>query len=100
MTKAIEKKIEKYPLYSQDGKGEEAKVVCKFFNAFGDGTWYVLEGRKEENGDYLFFGIVEMYGEREYGYFTLSQLASARRWGMPCVERDLYFDAKTVSEIN
>ena len=31
ITKAIENQIKKYPLYSQDGLGENAKVIVKFF---------------------------------------------------------------------
>ena len=96
MTKKIEKDLEKYPIYSQDGKKGEADVICKFF--FGAYTWYVLEGHKIEN-DYEFFGIIEYNGEREYGYFYLSQLASVKYMGYPCVERDLYFDKCKVKDI-
>ena len=35
MTKPLEKKFEKYPLYSQEGKGGEAKVIAKYFNPAG-----------------------------------------------------------------
>lgn len=31
LTKAIEKQLAKYPIYSQDGKGGKAQVICKFF---------------------------------------------------------------------
>ena len=97
LTKAIEKTLEKYPLYSQDGKGGNAKVICKYF--FGNFTWYVLEGRKMDS-DYEFYGIVknDAYEEAEYGYFTLSQLKEVRHWGYPCVERDMYFKSCKVSE--
>lgn len=98
MTKAIENKLAKYPLYSQDGKGKDAKVIVKFF--YGSYTWYVLEGEKHENGDFTFFGIVDNNYGREYGYFTLSQLESVKRFGYPVVERDRYFDAKSVAEID
>ena len=37
--------------------------------------WFVCEGRREENGDWLLFGLVN--GEdKELGYFTLMQIAS------------------------
>lgn len=97
MTKAIENKLAKFPLYSQDGKGEDAQVICKFF--FGAWTWYVLEGNKLDGGDYEFFGLVDNNGEREYGYFTLSQLESVKMWGRPIVERDIYFDSCKVRDI-
>ena len=95
LTKKIEKQLEKYPLYSQDGKGEEAIAVCKFF--LGGWTWYVLEADKQGE-DYEFFGIVEGH-YKEYGYFTLSQLKSVRtRFGLG-VERDMYFEPTKVKDL-
>lgn len=99
ITKQIENRLAKYPLYSQDGKGLKAKILCKFFNPCGAGTWYVLEAQKEANGDYTFFGIVDLF-EREYGYFTLSQLQSVRnRFGLG-IERDMYFKPCMVGDLN
>lgn len=98
LTKKIERDLAKYPLYSQDGKGKDAVVICKFFNPCGSGTWYVLEGERQENGDWMFFGIVDLF-EREYGYFTLSQLQEVRLpFGLK-IERDMYFDKCKVSDI-
>ena len=95
MTKQVEKELKKYPLYSQDGKGNEAVAVCKFFlQGF---TWYVLEAQKNGN-DYEFFGIVDGL-DKEYGYFTLSQLQSLRgQWGLT-VERDMYFKPTQVGDL-
>lgn len=98
ITKAIETKLANYPLYSQEGKGQDADVICKFFNPCGRGTWYVLEGNKLENGDYEFFGIVDLY-EREYGYFTLSQLESVRLPYGISIERDRFFTNMKVADI-
>ena len=67
-TKAFEKAVAKFPLYSQDGKGKEAKVLGRFF--CGRFTWYILEGNDVEffalvgNGDDCF----------EYGYVSRSEL--------------------------
>ena len=96
ITMKIENELAKYPLYSQDGKGENATVICKFF--LQGYTWYVLEAQKNGN-DYEFFGIVD--GEfKEYGYFTLSQLQQVRgRWGLT-VERDMYFKPTKVKDID
>lgn len=96
VTKKIEKELAKYPLYSQDSKGNEAVSICKFFlQGF---TWYVLEAQKN-GSDYEFFGIVDGL-DKEYGYFTLSQLQSLRgRWGLT-VERDMHFKPTKVSEID
>lgn len=98
ITKQIENKLSKYPLYSQDNKGEDAEIICKYFNPCGRGTWYVIEGEKRDNGDWLFFGIVDLY-EREYGYFTLSELQSIRLPFGLTIERDLYTQPKKVKDI-
>lgn len=74
ITKDIEKKLLKHPLYSTDGQ-KEKEVIVKFFNPYSGWRWYVCEGEKQENGDWLFFGLVEGI-EKEWGYFTLSELQS------------------------
>ena len=53
ITKELEKLFEKYPIGSQDGLGGNAKVIVKFFNPMGVGTWLITEGNKLENGDYI-----------------------------------------------
>ena len=95
ITKKIENQLAKYPLYSQDNKGQNAVAICKFF--LQGYTWYVLEAQKNGN-DYEFFGIVD--GQyKEDGYFTLSQLQSLRgRWGLG-VERDMYFEPTEVKNL-
>ena len=91
ITKALEKTFAKYPMYSQDGKGNDAVVIAKFFLPGSGWTWYVTEAEKMENGDYYFFGYVDGI-EGELGYFTLSQLQEVRgRFGLR-VERDMYFN--------
>lgn len=98
ITKQIEGWLNKHPLYSQDGKGIEAVAGVKFFNPCGRGTWYVLEGQRQEDGDWLFFGLVDLY-EREYGYFTLSELTNVRLPFGLHIERDLYFKPVKVGDI-
>ena len=86
LTKKIEEKLAKFPLYSTDGHNEK-EVIVKFFNPYGIGRWYVCEGEKQDNGDWLFFGLVELF-EKEWGYFTLSELQSIRTpYGLG-IERD------------
>lgn len=110
LTEELEKKLKRFPLYSQDGKGDEAIVVLKFFNPYGMGTWYVLEADKQENGDYLFFGYVESPispSFDEYGYFSLGELENLRipiringevvSYGS--IERDLYFESVRIGDI-
>ena len=98
LTKEIEKKLEKHPIYSQDGKGDNADIIVKFFNPMGKGTWYVLEGEKQADGDWLFYGIVDLYC-REYGSFLLSELESIRLPFGLGIERDLHFNNKKVADI-
>lgn len=99
MTKETAERIEKYPLYSQDGKGFSAECVIKFFNPCGAGTWYITEGEKQD-GDWLFFGYVTGLGEYEWGYVCLSQLEEINLpYGLK-IERDVYYSGgKTVSEL-
>ena len=56
MTKELEKKFEKYPLYSQEGKYDDAEVIVAYFNPCVAGTWLITEGEKQDDGDWLFFG--------------------------------------------
>ncbi len=97
LTKQIERQLAKAPLYSTEDS-EEKKIICKFF--FGSFTWYVIEAELQENGDWLFFGIVDNAGNKEYGYFTQSQLQSVTWRGWHCVERDVHFKPTVIKNIN
>lgn len=89
ITKAIENKLLKHPLYSTDGNPIK-DVLVKFFNPCGIGTWYVFEAQK--NGDdWEFFGLVDLY-DKELGYFTLSELQSVKLPFGLSIERDMYFE--------
>lgn len=84
-------------IYSQDGKGKEAIVYCKFF-LNGLLSWFILEYEPLENAngeadDINFFGLVLSPDGLEYGYFMLSQLESVN------VERDVNFEPMTVEEL-
>jgi hypothetical protein len=78
ITKEIEKRLEKYPIYSQDGKGDAAKVILKIFNPYGVGTWLITEGEKQDGGDWLLYGYCESVYGWEWAYLTLSELERAR----------------------
>ena len=101
LTKEIERKLEKLPLYSTDSlPNSEREVVVKFFTPDSSWTWYVLEGGKcgEDTEDWEFFGLVDGF-ERELGYFRLSELKKAKGpLGLP-IERDLYFGNPTLQEV-
>ena len=84
------------PLYSQEHVADPT-VHCKFFTPDSNWTWYVTEGA-EEDGQFLFFGYVCGL-EKEWGYFMLSELESARGLlGLP-IERDLYFRPGPFSQV-
>ena len=92
MTEELEKEFNKYPLGSQDGLGGKAKVIAKYFNPMGVGTWFITEAEKQENGDYEMFGYCHLGDDElaELGYVMLSELQAIKgRLGMG-IERDLY----------
>jgi len=101
LTKEMRKKLP--PLYAQDGKGGKAVVYLKLFTPDGAFTWYISEGSpiKDESGkevDFHFFGLVDGH-EKELGYVALSELESVRGpMGLP-IERDLWWQPKTLEEI-
>lgn len=82
------------PLYSQDGNSDPT-VYAKFFFPAGNWTWFVTEG-EPDGDDFRFFGYVIGH-EREWGYFTLSELESVSLNGLR-VERDLYFEKSRFKE--
>ena len=92
ITKEIEKKFEKFPLYSQDEKGLNAEVIVKFFNPTGVGTWYITEANKLEDGDYEMFGYCYLGDDEnaEFGNVLLSDLEDIKLpYGLK-IERDMY----------
>ena len=91
-----------YPIGSQEGFMDHAKVLLKFFFPAGRYTFFVTEG--EPHGrDFLFFGYcVSALGEDcdEWGYTALSELQSVHVSGLS-IERDLNlpFATRTVAEL-
>lgn len=88
-------------LYSREHV-TDPECLIKFFDPTGSWTWYVIEGEKQENGDYLFFGYVQGF-ESELGYFTLSELQNAKNGltglrSLP-IERDRYYKPVKLSDI-
>lgn len=92
ITKELAKEFENYPIGSQDGLGGKAKVIAKFFNPVGPGTWLITEASKLENGDYKMFGYCHLGDSEmaELGYVYLSQLENLKLPFGLSVERDLY----------
>ena len=97
MTKELEKKFEEYPLYSQEGLLEDSEVAVKYFNPCGVGTWFITEGEKQEDGDWLLYGYCHLF-EWEWGYVMLSELESIQLpFGLK-IERELYVTGGKVSD--
>ena len=91
--KLLNEKIKKAlpPLYSTESTPlDQKEVVVKFFNPVGVGTWEVYEGSKNLEGDWLFFGRVDLgYGGAELGYFSLSELEALKLPMGLGIERDI-----------
>ena len=97
LTKEIEKKLKKNPFGTKDGQGENAEVIVKYFNPCGRGTWLIIEGEKQENGDWMLYGLCHLY-EWEWGYVLLSELEQIELPFQLKIERDLY-SSGTVGEM-
>jgi hypothetical protein len=83
-------------LYSQE-KNPDPTVHVKYFTPDAGWTWLATEGEEDE-GDFRFFGYV--IGQfKEWGYFVLSELESARGPMGLAIERDLYFTPGPLSEV-
>jgi len=81
-------------LYQQEKLGSSAVAYVKYFTPDSSWTWYATEF----DGEDIFFGLVEGF-EKELGYFSLSELQSVKGpMGLP-IERDLYWDPRTLKEI-
>ena len=92
LTQELRRKLP--PLYSQEDKGGKAVVHLKMFTPDSNWTWLATEF----DGEDTFFGLVDGL-EKELGYFSLSELESVNgSLGLP-IERDLYFQPKTLEEI-
>ena len=95
MTKEIEKKASKFPIYSQDEKGLDAEIIVKFFDPTSNWTWYAIEYDPENK---IFMGYVSGF-ENEFGSFSLTELQSVKgRLGLG-IERDRFFENKKVRDI-
>ncbi len=85
----------------EDKKPEDVPVIVKFFHPLSGWAWYVTEGREQDDGDWLFFGLVRGF-ENELGYFSLRELESVKlgkgSFGFG-VERDLHFGSHTLAEV-
>ena len=85
-------------LYANENVEDHDSVLApaKLFCPYNGWTWYITEWDPETG---TCFGLVEGF-ETELGYFGLTELAEATVFGgIPAVERDLYWEPKTIGEI-
>ena len=86
------------PLYANEDVENYDSVLAsvKLFSPYSNWTWYITEW-DAETGEC--FGLVQGF-ETEMGYFSLDELAGATVFGgVPAVERDLYWNPKSLGEI-
>jgi len=87
VTKAIEKSMPK--MYETEEIPTSEKVVrAKFFDAWGSATWYGVEYDKETGN---FMGYCTGLQVDEWGYFNIHELAKFKKFGVPRIERDMFF---------
>ena len=82
-------------LYAQEKLGPDAVAFVKYFTPDSSWTWYATEF----DGEDTFFGLVEGF-EKEFGYFSLDELKAARGPFGLHIERDIYWQPKTLREIS
>ena len=100
LTAGIIRKLEKHPFGSQEGKGDDATVLVKFFGGAAY-TFLVTEGERQEDGDWLLFGKTTHGYKWEWGYSLLSEIERQKfpPFGLG-VERDMYLaNGATVAEL-
>ncbi|MXY96488.1 MAG: DUF2958 domain-containing protein [Gemmatimonadetes bacterium] len=75
---------------------DDVLAKAKLFSPYNGWRWYITEWNADTG---LCFGLVEGF-ETELGYFDLNELAEVTVFGsVPAVERDLYWEPKTIGEI-
>ncbi|MCX5751370.1 MAG: DUF2958 domain-containing protein [Candidatus Saganbacteria bacterium] len=77
---------------------DEVRVIAKFFNPTGVGTWFATE---YDPVDRVFFGFANLGDSEmaELGTFSLDELQEYRgRFGLG-IERDLHFHNHTLKEV-
>jgi len=94
LTKELEKRFSQ--VGNQDGKGDDAIIIAKYFTPFSNWTWYATEYDPETK---TFFGLVEGL-ETEFGYFSLEEFEEINgKQPLNIIERDMYFTEKTIGQI-
>ena len=89
ITKEIEEAIKNTPYGStEDVELDDKKVIARFFNPTGAGTWYVLEDDDWEHGRVVFGAATLGYG-LELGSISIDELESLKLPLGLTIERDI-----------
>lgn len=97
-TNLISKELEvEFKKMGSQSEVEDPKVLAKFFNPSGPGTWYAISYDPETR---ICFGYVTGLGFDELGYFSMNELESLRLppFGLT-IEKDLFFKPCNLSEL-
>jgi len=99
-------------LKHQTRSGDDQTVLVKFFTPWANATWYIVTGTpldsingepcKPDNAkDWHLFGFCNLGDDQcaELGYVLLSQLQELKGFAGLKVERDLYFNNRTLSDV-
>lgn len=109
-TKEIQTEAKKFPLYSQENKGDKAMVWAKYFMPTGRYTAYVTEmtiealhefkGKQAVEGS-AFGYCLSPFGSDcdEWGYFDLNEWNEVKGPMGLGIERDMYWTPMTVGEL-
>ena len=98
LTKAIEAAFKKQGDTSQKSS-KDIKVICKFFNPVGAGTWWLYE--RLDDDVFMCFALLDDPTFAELGSISLSEMEALKLPFGLGIERDTSFDIgeKTVQEV-
>ena len=102
ITPELKEALASYPLYSQDAKKKDALCIAVFY--LGNIRWYIMEGQQEA-GNFTLYSIVTGLAETEYGYQSVTEMASitydASEYGLGTlrIEQDKEFKPCQLADI-
>ncbi len=88
LTKKIEEKLQAQYYLGSDLENQD--IICRIYNAFGPGCWYLIN-QDPEDKDYLWCIATFDRVLYEVGSVLRSELESARVGGVALIIRDRYF---------
>ena len=100
LTKKIEEAFAKQGDTSNKSS-KDIKVICKFFNPMGAGTWWVYERLENDKDIFYCFALLDDPTFAELGTISLKEMEALKLPFGLGIERDLSFEIgeKTVQEV-